>query len=158
MNAFFKFSSGGLVERRETKICAEFTLDKSIIRMIRYITTRNRIPAYTFPGNVKKSSGYSSAKRVHPHRNWKVLHHIFDSRGHVFSLRRSYLLVLFRRFHPIVIPKIPSQNILSISDRERNTGRRVIASPRAEATKKTSKIYNGNKSNKLLFIASVQIV
>lgn len=64
--------------------------------------------------------------------------------------------MLFRRFHPIVIPKIPSQNILSISDRERNTGRRVIAFPRAEATKKTSKIYNGNKSNKLLFITSVQ--
>lgn len=145
MNAFFKFSSGGLVERRETKICAEFTL-----RQIYYpddpiyndAQQDSRLTPNTFPGNVKKSSGYSSAKRVHPHRNWKVLHHIFDSRGHVFSLRRSYLLVLFRRFHPIVIPKIPSQNILSISDRERNTGRRVIASARAEATKKKKNVKN----------------
>lgn len=115
------------------KICAEFILDKSIIRMIRYITTRNRISRLTptlFHRQRQKRTAviFLFEKRVHPHRNWKVLRHIVDSRGgHMFSLRRvsSYLLVLFRGFHPIVIPKIPSQNILSISDREGKTYYRV---------------------------------
>lgn len=69
--------------------------------------------------------------------------------------------MLFRGFHPIVIPKIPiSQNILSISDREGNTGRRVIASRKVEKKcqrkKKTSKMYDENKNCCNKYIASTQ--
>lgn len=129
------------------KIRAEFTLDKSIIRMIRYITTRNRISRLTptlFHRQRQKRTAviFLFEKRVHPHRNWKVLRHIVDSRGgHMFSLRRvsSYLLVLFRGFHPIVIPKIPSQNILSISDREGKTYYRVSRGDKEKKKKERQK-------------------
>lgn len=133
MDAFFKFSRGGLDERRETK-----NLRGVYPRQIYYpddpiyndAQQDSRLTPTLFHRQRQKRTAviFLFEKRVHPHRNWKVLRHIVDSRGgHMFSLRRvsSYLLVLFRGFHPIVIPKIPSQNILSISDREGKTYYRV---------------------------------
>lgn len=165
MDAFFKFSRGGLDERRETK-----NLRGVYPRQIYYpddpiyndAQQDSRLTPTLFHRQRQKRTAviFLFEKRVHPHRNWKVLRHIVDSRGgHMFSLRRvsSYLLVLFRGFHPIVIPKIPSQNILSISDREGKTYYRVSKGDK-EKKKKTSKIYNENKSNKLLYIAFVQCI